>query len=247
MTYLLEIAFSGAAYSGFQIQKNAKTVAGELTRASRLLFGAECKVQGCSRTDAGVHARQFYASVHTGEGANAVPADRVPAALNCILPYDIAVLDARIASDGYNPRFGTVMKRYEYIIYNRPGKDPFSHRLKLHYRQPLDAAMLDREAKDYVGTHDFTSFMAAGSDVKSTVRTVFSSYVERRGDDVVFSVSADGFLYNMVRIMAGTLLCISEGKIARGSIPDIIAAENRNAAGITVPPDGLYLSEVILR
>lgn len=247
MTYLLEIAFSGAAYSGFQIQKNARTVAGELTRASKLLFGVPCRIRGCSRTDAGVHARQFYASVQAEDGGNEVPADRVPAALNCILPYDIAVLSAARVKDGYNPRFETVSKRYEYVIYDKPEKDPFSHRLKLHYKYPLDAAALDAESKDFIGTHDFASFMATGSDAKTTVRTVYSASVERRGDDVIFSVSADGFLYNMVRIMTGTLLAIAEGKAGKGSIPSIIAAKNRIAAGVTVPPDGLYLAEVVLK
>ena len=247
MTYLLQLSYSGAAYSGFQIQNNAKTVAGELTRAAKLLFGVPCRVQGCSRTDAGVHARQFYASVHVPEGGSAVPADRIPAAMNCLLPYDIAVKDASVAPDGYNPRFETVCKEYEYVIYNRPEKDPFSHRLKLPYKDPLDERMLDREAQDFTGTHDFASFMATGSDVVSTVRTVFSASVRREGDDVIFAVCADGFLYNMVRIMTGTLLGISEGKLAQGSVPEIINAKDRTAAGITVPPDGLYLCKVVLK
>lgn len=247
MTYLLELSYSGAAYSGFQIQNNAKTVAGELTRASKLLFGLPCKIQGCSRTDAGVHARQFFASVHVPDGGNLVPTDRIPDAMNCLLPYDIAIKNAETVHEGYNPRFDTSYKEYEYVIYNRPEKDPFSHKLKLPYKYRLDEAMLDAEARDYIGEHDFKSFMATGSDVVSTVRTVYSASVRREGDDVIFSVCADGFLYNMVRIMTGTLLCISEGKLGKGSIPAIIDAKNRTAAGITVPPDGLYLSRVALK
>ena len=241
------IAYSGVNYSGFQIQKNAKTVAGELTRASKLLFGCECKIQGCSRTDAGVHARQFYCSVHTTDGANDVPPERIPAAMNCLLPYDIAVLNAKKAPDGYNPRFETAYKEYCYVIYNKAEKDPFSYKLKLPYPYPLDAEALDKEAKDYIGEHDFTSFMASGSDVVSTVRTVYDASVRREGDDVIFTVSADGFLYNMVRIMTGTLLYISEGKIDKGSIPDIIKAKDRTRAGLTVSPDGLYLNKVVLK
>ena len=247
MTYLLELSYSGVNYSGFQIQKNAKTVAGELTRASKLLFGADCRVQGCSRTDAGVHAKQFFCSVHVPDDANKVPVDRIPAAMNCLLPYDIAIKNAKTVCDGYNPRFETVSKEYCYIIYNRQEKNPFYHKLKLPYPYPLDEQMLDGQAKDYIGEHDFTSFMAVGSDVSSTVREVYGASVKRDGDDVIFTVSANGFLYNMVRIMVGTLLYISEGKIEQGGIPEIIKEKNRASAGLTVPPDGLYLSKVILK
>lgn len=247
MTYLLEIAYSGVNYSGFQIQNNAKTIAGELTRASKLLFGCDCKIRGCSRTDAGVHAKQFYCSVQTlGEG-NAVPPERIPDAMNCILPYDIAVISAAAAAEGYNPRFETVFKEYTYIIYNSNVKNPFYHKLKLPYGRPLDEKMLDRQAKDYAGCHDFTSFMAAGAEVSTTERTVIDASVTRDGEDVIFTVSADGFLYNMVRIMVGTLLYIAEGKIEQGAVPEIIKAKNRAVAGLTVPPDGLYLSKVVLK
>ena len=238
MTYLIEISYSGVNYSGFQIQPNAKTIAGELSRASKLLFGADCKVQGCSRTDAGVHAKQFFCSVHVPDNANKVPADRIPAAMNCLLPYDIAVINACAAPDGYNPRFETVCKEYCYIIYNRAEKNPFFHKLKLPYPYHLDEEMLDGQAKDYIGKHDFTSFMAVGSDVATTVRTVYGAGVIRDGDDVIFSVSADGFLYNMVRIMVGTLLYISEGKIEKGAIPKIIEGQSgsrfHRAAGRSV-------------
>lgn len=247
MTYLLELSYSGVNYSGFQIQPNAKTIAGELTRASKLLFGTDCKVQGCSRTDAGVHAKQFFASVHLPDSANKVPVDRIPAAINCLLPYDIAVRSAKIAPDGYNPRFETASKEYKYVIYNKPDKNPFFHKLKLPYPHPLDERMLNEQAKDYIGEHDFTSFMAVSSDVATTVRHVYDASVTREGDDVIFTVSANGFLYNMVRIMTGTLLYISEGKIEKGGIPKVTEAKNRACAGLTVPPDGLYLSKVVLK
>ena len=247
MNYLLELSYSGVKYSGFQIQKNARTVAGELTRAAGLLFGCPCKVNGCSRTDAGVHANQFYASVQLSDEGNRVPEDRIPAAINCLLPYDIAVKSAAIVEDGYNPRFEAVCKEYKYIIYNSLYKNPFYHKLKLPYGRPLDADMLNGQARDFIGTHDFSAFMASGSDVVTTVRNVYTSSVTREGDDVIFTVSADGFLYNMVRIMTGTLLYIAEGKIEPGSIPSIIESKNRAKAGITVSPDGLYLNKVVLR
>ena len=247
MNYLLELSYSGIKYSGFQIQKNAKTVAGELTRAAGLLFGCPCKVNGCSRTDAGVHANQFYAAVNLSGEGNRVPEDRIPAAINCLLPYDIAVKRAAVVPDGYNPRFEAVCKEYRYVIYNNPLKNPFCHKLKLPYGRPLDENALDAEAKDFIGTHDFSAFMASGSDVVTTVRTVYSADVSREGDDVIFTVSADGFLYNMVRIMTGTLLYIAEGKIAKGSVPAIIESKDRAKAGITVSADGLYLNKVFLK
>lgn len=247
MNYLLELSYSGVKYSGFQIQKNARTVAGELTRAAGLLFGCPCKVNGCSRTDAGVHANQFYAAVSCSDEGNRVPVDRIPAAINCLLPYDIAVKSAATVPDGYNPRFEAVCKEYKYVIYNSPYKNPFYHKLKLPYGRPLDETELNEEAQAFVGTHDFSAFMASGSDVMTTVRTVYSASVTREGDDVIFTVSADGFLYNMVRIMTGTLLYIAEGKIQKGAIPSIIESKNRTKAGITVSPDGLYLNKVVLR
>lgn len=247
MKYLLELSFLGADYSGFQIQKNAPTIAGELTRACRVLLGTECKIAGCSRTDAGVHAREFYASVQTGENANRVPPERIPAALNCVLPYDIAVKAARIVPESFNPRFDTEYKEYEYVIYNSAVKNPFEYRRALPYPFPLDADELNLQAADYVGRHDFSAFMASGSDASTTVRTVKYADVRRNGEYVIFRVAADGFLYNMVRIMAGTLLYISEGKLAHGSIPDIISSKQRSSAGVTVIPDGLYLTKVILK
>ena len=247
MNYLINLAYLGCAYSGFQIQKNAPTVAGCLTKAADTLFGKGCKITGCSRTDRGVHAKDFYATVKVPDGAPMIPLDKIPEAMNTLLPYDISVRRANLVSDGFNPRFDTLYKEYQYVIFNKKEKDPFIYGRKLPYGRPLDEKMLDIQCGDYVGRHDFTSFMATGSDASTTVREVKYCSITREGDNVIFTVAADGFLYNMVRIMVGTLLYISEGKIEPGSIPQIIEARDRKRAGVTVPPDGLYLSRVVLK
>lgn len=246
MNYLLNLSYLGCAYSGFQIQKNAPTIAGALTDAAERLFGDHCKITGCSRTDRGVHARDFYASLKVSDTSPKIPCDRIPDAMNCLLPYDIAIKSARIVPDAFNPRFDTVYKEYEYVVSNKREKDPFAVGRKHHYNRPIDEKLLDRECKAFVGKHDFAAFMATGSDAVTTVREIKYCGVRREGDDVIFTFAADGFLYNMVRIMVGTLLYISEGKIKEGSIGEIIESKDRTKAGITVPPDGLYLTRVVL-
>ena len=164
--------------------------------------------------------------------------------MNFFLPDDIAVFDSREVPLVFDARFNCKGKEYIYQIYNGTIRDPFYRSRSLFYRIPLDASLLSGEAKDLIGTHDFTSFRALGSNVRSTVRTVSSAYAERQGDLILFHVQADGFLYNMVRIMVGTLLYISEGKLERGSIPAIIDAKDRTRAGKTAPPEGLYLNQV---
>ena len=164
--------------------------------------------------------------------------------MNFFLPEDIAVFDSADVPLDFDARFNCKGKEYVYQIYNGSIRDPFFHRRALFYRIPLDEALLTREAMDLIGTHDFTSFRALGSNVQSTVRTVREAYVERNGNLVSFHVQADGFLYNMVRIMVGTLLYISEGKLGQGSIPAILEAKDRTRAGKTAPPEGLYLNQV---
>ena len=149
-------------------------------------------------------------------------------------------------SDDFNPRH-TEYKEYRYIVHNSPFKDPFLHKRAVRVPDKIDEKLLDKEAKSFIGTHDFSSFMATGSPVNTTVRTIKYFNVERDGDKIIFSVAADGFLYNMVRIMVGTLLDISKGKIEVGKISEIIEKKDRKASGVTAPPDGLYLSKVIYK
>ena len=241
MNYLLTLMFDGAGYHGWQRQDNAVTVQQRVEEAVCALFGEAHPVTGCSRTDAGVHAKCFKANFKTEKQ---MPTHTVVSGLNFYLPDDISVFGCETVPDSFNARFSCVSKEYLYVIYDTPVCNPFYLHRATHCKHRLNADAMNSEAKDYIGTHDFSSFCAAGAAVRSNVRTVKSAGVYRENDTVVFHVEADGFLYNMVRIMAGTLLYIEEGKLQRGSIPNIILDKNRLSAGKTMPPEGLYLNKV---
>ncbi len=241
MNHLLSLRYDGTGYHGWQRQENAVTVQEKVENAVKDLFGEPATVYGCSRTDTGVHANCFKCNFNS---ERYIPNTSVISGLNHFLPDDIAVFDCEDVPDGFNARFNCRSKEYIYKIYNGKYPDPFYNNRALHYKYPLDEKLLNAQAKDYLGTHDFTSFRASGATVQTTVRTVLSAGVERSGDLVVFHVEADGFLYNMVRIMVGTLIYISEGKIAENSIPAIIEAKDRLKAGKTAEACGLYLNKV---
>lgn len=251
MKLLLKIRFIGTAYCGFQVQKNGVSVQSVLCEAAGSLYGVPCDITGCSRTDSGVHANAFYAALRPrGDEIPAIPADRVARALNAFLPPDIAVMGAVEVPEGFHPRYDAEYKEYLYQIWNRPERDPFLHGLAFHYPPKIaeGALLAMREAAGhFVGTHDFRAYMAEGSSVKSTVRTVKYCEVERSGDLVSVRVAADGFLYNMVRIMVGTLLEVAAGKIAPGEILAVTESKNRKRAGFTAPACGLYLNRVVYK
>lgn len=242
MNYLISLMYDGANYHGWQRQKNANSVQETVEHACESLFGCKTTVYGCSRTDTGVHANCFKANFHAEK-----PMDfqKIVSALNYYLPEDIVVTDCCSVAETFNARFQCVSKEYIYKIYNDSLPNPFYNGRALFYRYPLDEVMLNRQAQDFIGIHDFSALRAIGSTVKTTVRTVQYASVERYDKEVIFRVAANGFLYNMVRIMAGTLLYISEGKIPKDSIPEIIASKNRLLAGKTLPPEGLYLNRVL--
>lgn len=238
---LVTMRYDGSQYHGWQVQDNAVTVQQTFQDALERLFGQRLPVVGCSRTDSGVHALMYCCNFRTD---SAIPCEKIPYALNAHLPDDIGVYACREVPEDFHARYSCKGKRYIYKIHNSPFRNPFAMGYSCSYRTKLDAAFLNAQAKDYIGTHDFAAFAAAGGSVEDTVRTVQASAVYRDGDTVCFEVQADGFLYNMVRIMAGTLLGISEGKIPEGSIPAIIDSLDRSRAGVTAPPQGLFLKEV---
>ena len=239
--FLLKLRFDGASFCGWQAQPNGPTVQDVLEQAILRVTGEAVRVTGCSRTDAGVHAREFYCNFHCEPR---VPIERLPAALNAWLPGQVAVLGCSQAAPEFNARFDCRAKTYRYHIHNAPERDPFLLRRALLERHPLDESLLAREAAAFLGTHDFASFRAAGGSAKTSVRTVSRFDVLREGDEVYFYVRADGFLYNMVRIMIGTLLEIARDRLPQGSIPEILAACDRARAGATAPAEGLTLWEV---
>lgn len=247
---LLKIRYIGTNYCGYQVQPNAVSIQQRLNEACLSLFGFECDVVGCSRTDSGVHANEFCATVSKRGGdclETALSPERVPLALSAHLPRDISVMDASWVSKDFHARYDVLEKEYIYRIYNAPVRDPFEEDRAAHVPKRISDAGLEemqRAAALLVGTFDFSSYMAQGSAVASTVRTVTAATVERVGDVIVFRVSANGFLYNMVRILAGTLAEVGLGKRRAEDIPRITASRDRSQAGMTMPACGLYLNRV---
>ncbi len=251
MKILLNISYLGSGYCGYQVQRNAPTVQQRLNEATRALFGFDCDIVGCSRTDKGVHADMFCATVSKKGESDiecSIPAEAIPLALNRFLPDDICVKEAKFVDEGFHPRYDVKYKEYVYKIFNSPIPDPFLSGRVWHYPRPITDGDLKRmilAAAYFVGEHDFSSYMASGSSVKNTVRNVMEATVEREGDIITFRISANGFLYNMVRIMTGTLIGVAEGKIEPEDVPTITEARDRKRAGVTAPPDGLYLHKVV--
>ncbi len=238
---LLTISFDGTNYHGWQVQDNAVTVQQTLQDALEQICSSRDNIIGCSRTDAGVHANMYCCNMRT---ESSIDCKKLVGALNAVLPRDIAALGCKEVDCDFHARYDCRSKEYIYKIWNSPNKNPFNFNHSLHYKYPLDEKFLSGQAKAYIGTHHFDSFCAAGSSVEDTERTVMNASVEREGDMVIFRVEADGFLYNMVRIMAGTLIDISRGKIPADSIGQIIEARNRFAAGYTAPARGLFLNKI---
>lgn len=238
---LITISFNGSAYHGYQVQKGLPTVGGTFQRALWALLGSRDDIKGCSRTDTGVHANMYCLSVKT---QSPIPCDGLVRALNGRLPDDIAALSCEERDMDFHARYSCKAKSYLYKIYNSDIKSPFLTSMAHRYAYPLDDELMNAAAQDFLGTHDFSSFCATGGTVEDKVRTIYGARVWREGNMVYFKVRGDGFLYNMVRIMTGTLIGVSAGRFAPGAIPGIIAARDRNLAGMTAPGCGLYLDEV---
>lgn len=235
------LRYDGTRYHGWQVQPNGITVQQAVQDAVEAVTGVRADVTGCSRTDAGVHARMFCCAFETDSPLRGL---KLAAALNAHLPRDIAVYDCREVPEDFHPRYSALGKRYVYRIWNAPVRSPFEAPYTLHYPYPLDETALSEAAAAFVGTHDFAAFCAAGSSVSDTVRTVSRCEVTRQGELVTVTVQGDGFLYNMVRIMVGTLLAVAEHKIEAAALPAILAGKDRNKAGPTAPAKGLFLDQV---
>lgn len=251
MKVLLHLSFLGTQYCGYQIQPNGVTVQQKLNEATEALFGYPCDIVGCSRTDSGVHANHFCATVSkkgTDSLETSIPIERIPYAMAQYLPSDIAVFGAEAVENEFHPRYGVKYKEYVYRIWNSAHKSPFEADRTWHYPKPLSEEQISQmnlAAERFVGTKDFASYMAADSKITDSVRTVYGAEVTRKGAVVEFRVWADGFLYNMVRILMGTLIAVAEGKISPEDIDRITAAKDRSLSGMTVPAQGLFLNRVV--
>lgn len=237
----LFLSYLGTDYHGWQMQKNLATVQETIEKAIEMIVHHPVHVTGCGRTDAGVHAKCYVANFRT---TSTIPADRIPYALNTHLPEDVVVTKAFEVHENFNAIGSCARKEYTYLIYNSRIKDPFYVNRAWFYPKHLDEKIMQEAANQFVGTHDFAAVKSVGTDVKSTVRTVYYYHVERRGDIIELRVCANGFLYNMARAMAGTVVYAAEGKIRPDEISGILDAGNRTAAGPTVPPGGLYMSHL---
>ena len=238
---LVTIRYDGSAYHGYQVQSNALTVQEVFQNAVQKVFGKRLDVKGCSRTDSGVHANMYCISFDTDMN---ISNESVILALNTYLPEDVAAYDCKEVDMDFHPRYNCKSKEYIYKIYNGKYRNPFYAKYALWYRWNIDAEYLNNEAQAFVGKYDYSGFCSIKSDVEDTVREIYSFKVWREDDFVYFKVCGDGFLYNMVRIMVGTLLFVSEGKIKSGELKSIILSKDRKKAGKTSPPQGLYLNNV---
>lgn len=242
---MVKLKYDGRDFCGWQVQDGRRTVQAVFQETLWGVLKETVPIHGCSRTDSGVHANEFCVNFRT---ECAVPCDRLPLALNAKLPPDIAAFDCVQVPDDFHARYDCRGKQYRYLILNAPLRDPFWHTRALWYKYPLDADFLDTQAQDYLGTHDFSAFCSAGSDVQDKVRTVSQCQVRRLADNpamLEFTVTADGFLYNMVRIMVGTLLQMAAGRLEQDAIPSVLQSGDREKAGFTAAACGLYLNKVL--
>jgi len=244
---LLTIRYDGTDFSGWQIQPDARTVQGEIRKALEKICGMKIKLDGTSRTDAGVHALGQRASF---KGDFGIPTDRMLPVLNAMLPEDIQILGVEEKEPEFHARFNSKGKKYIYKIMNCADKDVFRRNHYYFYDRKLDVDRMKEAAGFIEGTHDFRSFMAMGSTPQeTTVRTVYECSVDScstgPGEELItVTVRGDGFLYNMVRIIVGTLIEVGLGKKAPEDIPGIIDSCDRSRAGRTAPARGLYLAEI---
>jgi len=246
---LLTIAYDGTAYSGWQIQRNALSVQEVLDDAVARQLSSTATLLGASRTDAGVHA--LGQRVHVIADNITIPVHKIPLVLNANLPEDIRVMAAERVDDSFHPINDAVSKIYTYSICNARVRNPLVRRHTAFVPLPLDVDKMAEAAIHFIGRHDFAAFCASGSSVKSTVRSLFDVSVgtavtgSMNGRTVDITLHGDGFLYNMVRIIAGTLVDVGCGKLQPHDVPDIIASRERSRAGKTMPPEGLTLVEII--
>lgn len=238
----MTLEYDGSNYSGWQIQKNTSmTIQQKLQNALKKINKKEIKVIGASRTDAGVHAK--------GQVANttftvAIPVQRVPAAVNRFLPPDIVCKKAEKVSLDFHARYDSIGKKYRYRVYNNRITSVFIRDYSYHYIHDLNIPLMRKASKNFLGQHDFSSFQSAGCGAKNTIKTIEEFEIYKSGEEIYFEIKGSGFLYNMIRIMVGTLIQVSEGKIRLEDINEIIKAKDRNLAGFTAPAKGLTLLEV---
>lgn len=238
MRVKMTVAYDGTNYKGWQVQPNGITIEEVLNKNLSNLLGEEIVVSGASRTDSGVHSLGNIAVFDTN---TRMPADKIAFALNQRLPEDIVAQGSSEVEDGWHPRYQNSRKTYEYRILNRTFRMPTRRLDTYFYHYPLDVEKMKKAASYLVGEHDFKSFCAIGAQVKTTARTIYACDVEKEGDIITIRVTGNGFLYNMVRIIAGTLVQVGGGAIEPEAMEAILLKKDRSAAGPTAPAHGLTM------
>ncbi|MDQ0216146.1 tRNA pseudouridine38-40 synthase [Oikeobacillus pervagus] len=236
------VCYDGTAFAGYQIQPNGRTIQGCIEKALKMIHkGQDVKVFASGRTDAGVHA---VGQVLHFDSPLRIPPHKWPNAINGLLPRDIRIKECEIVDSSFHARFSASGKEYRYKVHTSAFQDPFRRNFSYHYPYKLDMKWMEEAAKNLIGTHDFTSFCSAKTDVEDKVRTIEQISIHSSQDELEFHFIGNGFLYNMVRILTGSLLDIGSGKISPNEIKRILEAKNRSMAGKTAPAAGLYLWRV---
>ncbi len=238
---MIKIEYDGTNYNGWQIQQNGKSVQEEIIKALSKLSGKDIIVHGSGRTDAKVHARGQVASFHL---ESSIPIERLPMAMNTFLPMDISIKEAQEMPNDFHARYSAIGKRYTYHIYTGRYRSPLIKNYAYHVPRPLDLDKIQQGINLLIGTHDFRGFMSNGSSVENTVRTIHSINLEKRDDNLWLTFEGSGFLYNMVRIMVGTLVEVGISKKTLENINNALEKLDRKYAGHKAPPQGLYLDKV---
>ena len=235
------MGFRGTNYHGFQRQPNGITVQEVVETAQSQLFNEPVTIQGCSRTDTGVHAKEYCFTMQTEKQ---LPERTFIRGACGYLPEDISIYRVEEMPPEFHARFSCKAKEYMYRIHNSESKNPFTTDLELLYRRKMDVPLMQEAAQHFVGTHDFATFCTNYTEKQNTIRTIHDITIEKQGNTVILLVKGNGFLYNMVRILVGTLLSVNEGRIAVSELDDLLASKNRVLAGITAQAHGLYLNRV---
>lgn len=237
----LVIEFDGTNYSGWQRQKNAITIQEVVEDTIFKLTGEPSIVYGVSRTDSGVHAKEYVANFHTN---SSIPGDRFSYALNTRLPMDIRVLSSSEVSEDFHSRYSAKGKTYSYSILNREKEAALFTDFMYQVKKPLDIKLMEEGSKYIIGTHDFACFKSAGSNTKDDIRTIYDIYFTKDEEIIRIFVKGNGFLYNMVRIISGTLVNVGLKNIEPMEVNNIIASKKRNRASKCLPAKGLCLEKV---
>ncbi|MBE6071620.1 MAG: tRNA pseudouridine(38-40) synthase TruA [Clostridium butyricum] len=237
----LTIEFDGSNFCGWQKQPKGRTVQETIEKAIHKATNEQIEINGSSRTDAGVHAKCMVANFFTN---STIPSEKFREAINVRLPEDVSIIKSEEVDEKFHARYSSKGKTYSYTIINRYERLSLGHQYLYHYRYKLDFDKMNEACKYFIGKHDFSAFMSPGSSIKTTIRTIYDLSLKKDGERIQVFITGNGFLYNMVRIIVGTLLKVGNGKIEPCEIKDIIKDGNRKRAGMCVPPNGLILEKV---